>query len=80
MQTDRRARWVVIQLSGDMVKCYMYRRKQKCIRVHSFWLKNIRKIELVRPMRRYEDNIKSGDTEIGWECTIVIWLRIKISG
>ena len=29
-------------------------------------VKNIRKRQLGRPKRRQEDNIKSGDTEIGW--------------
>jgi hypothetical protein len=41
-------------------------------------VKNIRKRQLGRPRRRQEDNIKSGDTEIGWQgvWTVVIWLKI----
>jgi hypothetical protein len=30
-------------------------------------VKNIRKRQLGRPKRRQEDNIKSGDTDIGWQ-------------
>jgi len=30
-------------------------------------VKNIRKRQVERPKRRQEDNIKSGDTEIGWQ-------------
>jgi hypothetical protein len=30
-------------------------------------VKNIRKRQVERPKRRQENNIKSGDTEIGWQ-------------